>query len=85
MLPFLEPKKISSVIIARRGKPDLETSPEVDMGEDKVDPGLKEAAEDMMRAFESKSVIDLAKALKSAYEICDSYPEDHDQDMSEEE
>lgn len=83
MLPFLEPKKMSSVIIARRGKSDIESSPEVDMSEDKLDPGLKEAAEDMMRAFESKSVLDLAKAFKAAHEICESYPHEDESQIEE--
>lgn len=85
MLPFLEPKKITSVIIARRGKPDLEASPEVDMSEDSMDPGLKEAAEDVMRAFETKSVTDLAKALKSVFEICDASPHEEGEHINEEE
>lgn len=81
MLPFLEPKKTVSIIIARRGKPDLESQPEVEAGEDKIHPDLKEAAEDVMRAIQSKSVIDLAKALQSAFQICDAMP--HDEDESE--
>lgn len=84
MLPFLEPKHMSTTIIARRGKPDLEASPEKDMTED-IDPGLKEAAEDLMRAVESKSVIDVAKALKSAFEICDAYPHQEGEHTNEEE
>ena len=74
MLPFLEPKKIVSVMVSRRGKTPVETQPEVEMGENKVDPSLKEASEDILRAIESKSVIDLAKAIQSAFYICDSYP-----------
>lgn len=85
MLPFLEPKKMTSVIIARRGKPDLETAPEVDMSQDKMDPAMKAAAEDVMRAIEGKSVHDLARALQSAFEICDSMPHEEGPHFEEEE
>jgi hypothetical protein len=83
MLPFLEPKKITSVIIARHGKPDLETHSEEESPDSDLDPGMKMAAEDVMRAFESKSVIDLAKALHSAFQIFDSMP--HEEGPHEEE
>lgn len=81
MLPFLEPKRITSSIIARRGKPDLESSPEVEAPGQEVHPALKSAAEDILSAIEHKSVIDLAKAIQSAYDVCESY-EDEDSDNS---
>ncbi len=73
MLPFLDSKKIVSVIAARKGKSDMEVKPEVEAVGGEIDPGLKSAAEDIMRAIESKSVIDLASAIKAAFEVCDSY------------
>lgn len=74
MLPFLEPKKITSIIIARRGKSNLQATPEVNAPGQDSHP-LMEAAEDIMRAFEHKSVTDLAHALQATYEICESQPE----------
>ena len=88
MLPFLEPKKMSSMVIARHGKSDLDAHPEIDH-DDSIDPDMKEAAADVMRAFESKSVIDLAKALHSAFMIFDAMPhvegehEDNEEDYGE--
>lgn len=75
MLPMFEPKKMASVISSKRGKPDLDVAVEVEIPGSEIDPGLQEAAEDIMRAIESKSVIDLAKAIKSAIECVDSAEE----------
>jgi len=74
MLPMFEPKKVVSVISARRGKPDVEVSAEVEAPGSEIDPGLKEAAEDMLRAFQDKSVLGMAMALKAAFECCDAAP-----------
>lgn len=72
MLPFLDKKKTVSVIMSKRGKnPDIEVNSEVEAPESDLDPSLKMAAEDILRAIETKSVIDLAKALKSAYGACE--------------
>lgn len=78
MLPFLEPKKAVSVIVARRGKSDLEASPEVEAPGSEMDPGLKEAASDLMRALDERSVMGVAQALKAAFDICDSYDDEED-------
>lgn len=82
MLPFLDKKRISSVIIAQRGKDNVEVSPEVESGEG-VDEGLKQAAEDVLRAINSNSVVDLAHALKAAYEMCASCEESPVQEDSD--
>lgn len=75
MLPFLEPKKIVSVISSRRGKnPDIEVNAEVEAPGQEMDAGLKAAAEDLLRALDTRSAIDLAKAFRAAFEICDAYP-----------
>lgn len=76
MLPMFDHKKIVSVIAARKGKPDVEINTEVEAPGSDMDPGLKAAAEDMLRAFESRSVMDMAKALKAAYECCEASPAD---------
>jgi len=72
MLPFLkDPKKIVSVISARKGKADVKVNPEVEAPGGEMHPGLKAAAEDFLRGIESKSPIDIAKAFKAAFEACD--------------
>lgn len=86
MLPMFDHKKIVSVIASKRGKnPDVEVAAEVEAPGQEMDPALKAAAEDILRAISTKSVIDLAKALRAAYEVCESYPhEDNSQaEMSE--
>lgn len=81
MLPFLQPKKIVSVISSRRGKnPDIEVNPEVEAPDSKMDPALKMAAEDLMRAVESKSVIDTAKALRDAFQALESAPHEENEE-----
>lgn len=91
MLPFLEPRKITSIIIARHGKSDLEGNPELEAPdgssseEEGLDPDFKEAAADVMRAFENRSVIDLARALKAAFELFDSGPHSEDEHEEDEE
>lgn len=75
MLPWLEKKKSVTVYKSTKGKsPDMEMNSEVEAPDSEMDEGLKEAAEDILRAINSKSAMDLAKAIKSAFEICDSYP-----------
>lgn len=79
MLPFLKPKKISSIIIARRGKDTAsEMSNETEAPSSKVHEGLKSAAEDVINAIESKSAIDLASALQSFFEMCGEMPAEED-------
>lgn len=69
---------------ARHGH-NTEVKPEMEMGEDKVHPELKEAAEDILRAIQNKSVIDLARALEMAFYVCDSYPHEEGSHMEDEE
>lgn len=68
--------------MSRRGKgPDVEVASEVEAPDSQMDPALKEAAADILRAIETKSVMDLAKAIKAAYEICDSSQEEQEPQM----
>jgi hypothetical protein len=78
MLPMFNHKRTVSIIMAKKGKPDLEANPEVEAPGQEVDSNLKDAAADVLRAIESKSVVDLAKALESAYESCGSGDEESD-------
>lgn len=85
-LPFLEPRKMSAMIIARRGKPDLETAPEIEAPGHEMNPEIKDAGQRVMSAFEAKSVVDLCKALQDFFEACDSMPHEegeHEEEMGE--
>lgn len=72
MLPMFDKKKVASVVISRMGKKDQEVSPEVEASGQEIDPSLKEAGMDVLRAIEAKSPVALAKALQAAYQLCES-------------
>ncbi len=75
MLPFLSPKSVASVISSRKGKhPDMEVKIEHEAAGGEIDPELKTAAEDVLRAIENKSVVDLANALEAIFHIADKEP-----------
>lgn len=69
MLPFLEPKKLSSVIVANR-KPSGAIVPDKEEGDE--DSALMSAAEDLISAVHSKSASSVAAALRAAFDICGS-------------
>lgn len=81
MLPFLKPKKISSVIIASRKK-DGTVMPEHEEGEN--DAGLMAAAEDLISAVHSKDSSAVASALKAAFEIMEEMPHEEGPHLNEE-
>lgn len=73
-LPFLNPKKIVSVVTAK-------TKPEggiEDTGrEDEMDPGILSAAEDLIRAIHAKDSHAVVEALEAAFQMLDQdYPEE---------
>lgn len=74
MLPFLDKKKIAGAILTKRGKADVQVAPEVEAPDSDMDAGLKECAEDILRAIEHKSVMDLAMALHAFFEMADAMP-----------
>jgi hypothetical protein len=63
MLPFLQPKKMAGMIIAKY-KPEGKTEPGVEEGE--MDHGLMAAAEELISAIHAKDATAVAKALESA-------------------
>lgn len=79
MLPFLNSKKTVTAIIAKRGKSSVEVKPEVEAHGNEMDPGLKTAMEDLLRAIEEKSVIDMGKAFQAAMECAESSDADSDE------
>lgn len=71
MVPFLKPKHISAVIIAKH-KPEGGIEDMHEEGEDH--PALMSAAEDLISAVQMKDAKAVAEALKAAFQIVDSEP-----------
>lgn len=82
MLPFLQPKKMASVIIASR-KPSGEITPEHEEGEH--EPGLMSAAEDLISAVHAKDASAVASALSAAFEMMEEQPHEEGPHIGEEE
>ena len=78
MLPFLDKNRAAGVIMERIGKRSLEAKSEQESGNG-MNPDMKEAAEDVMRAMQEKSVIDLAYALHAFFMICESLPHEENE------
>lgn len=76
MLPFLDKDRAVGLIVSKRGNKEMEVAPEVKAPGSELDPGLEAAAEDLLRAINEKSVLGIAHALKSAWEICESYEDE---------
>lgn len=68
MLPFLQPRKITSMLIANR-KPEgsIEVEPAKEM-----DHGLLSAAEDLIKAIHAKDAQGVASAMKACTQLCDN-------------
>lgn len=78
MLPFLKPKKIASVMIAKVS-PDGEIKSSHEDGEET--PELMGAAEALLSAISLKDAKAVAEALKAAHEICSAgYEEKEEQE-----
>lgn len=83
MLPFMQPKKITSVLV---GKKNPDSSLELEASEE-MDAGIMSAAEDLIRAVHSKDAKAVAGALQSAFEMMDAMPHEegpHLDEMGEE-
>lgn len=75
MLPWLEPKKMSSVIIQRRGKSDLhDAATEVPADKSNHNQSLETACEDLLKAIDERSVLSMTKAFKDAFDALESQP-----------
>lgn len=84
MLPFLDRKKMVTTLMSRRGG-SFEAANEMEAPGHEMHPDLKAVAEDVMQAIQNKSVLDLAKALKHAFEVCDAEPHAEGEHTNEEE
>lgn len=81
MLPFLNAKKISSIVIAKRGQLAHEVSPEVEApSQEGMNADLKMAAEDLLRAVDHKSVLGVCSALQAAFAACDQDEDEENED-----
>lgn len=75
MLPFIDSKKSVGHIMSQRiGKPAVELKAEKMAEGGEVDPAIQSVGEDLLAAIESKSAIDIAKALHAAFQIYESMP-----------
>ena len=81
MLPFLKPKAMSGVIIARKKADGGGIEPMHEEGEH--EPGLMAAAEDLISAFHMKDAKAVADALVAAFHVADLMP--HEEGPHEEE
>lgn len=71
MLPFLQPKKMSSIIMAK-ARPGGPVEPIAEEGSEA--PELMAAVEDFIGAVHAKDVAGAAAALRSAFDCCESMP-----------
>lgn len=67
MLPFLSKPKSQVGVIVKERAPDKEPQDET---------GLEACAQDLHDAIKSSNIKQIASAIKSAIEICNSTPED---------
>lgn len=72
-LPFLKPRKLASVIIAKV-KPEGNVEPMHEEGDEQ--PELMGVAESLISAVHAKDAAAVAEALRAAIEICESYEHD---------
>jgi len=77
MLMFGDKKKPITMIMAKIGKkPDnMEKAPMEDGAEQDSSVGAEAAAEELMKAIESKSAAGIVEAFKSLMELCESESE----------
>ena len=86
MLPFLQPKRITSIIVQRANKSNLhDVKPEHEIEKDEEHLGLEACAEDLLKAIDERSIMGIKKALKNAFEILDSEPHVEGPHIEEEE
>lgn len=69
MLPFLKPKTVAGLIVAKR-KPDGGKMEQYSEGNE--DMGLESAAEQIIQAINAKDSKSLASAIRAAFTIIDS-------------
>ncbi len=81
MIPFMEPKKLASVIVAKR-KPSGETEIKGEEGE--AMPEAVMLAEELIRAVHAKDAEAVAEALEAAFMHFDSEPHVEGKHLEEE-
>lgn len=71
MLPFLKPRQIGAVMIAKKSDQGIQDQ----HSETEYDPGLHAAMEDFSRAHGSKDVEGMVRSLSAAFDILSSRPD----------
>lgn len=71
MLPFLQPKKLATSLIARFNE---KNSTEVEGSEGEPMPELVAAMERLISALNMKDATSAADAFEEAFNVCESYP-----------
>lgn len=75
MLPFLKPRKLGTVMMAKaHSDGDVESLGE----EGEMHPGLVSAMDDFLSAHSQKDSTAMAKAMHSFHSICSSTPDEGD-------
>lgn len=77
LLPFLKNKKRDAAVIVQERAPD---APQEDSGSS----AMEAAAQDILRAISQNDYKHLAMALQSAFDICQSQPQDEAPSLDEE-
>jgi hypothetical protein len=75
-------KRATTLILSRlsNGKrAEMPVNPEVEAHPDPNDEPLTIAAQDVMQAFNDKSILKLRDAMKAFFDLCDSMPEEGDE------
>lgn len=78
-LPFLNARKIASVVMAKHSPDGIEVMNE----EGEPMPEMMSAAEDLLSAIAMKDAKKVAECLHAAFQICDSMPVEEDQQLGE--
>jgi hypothetical protein len=78
MLPFLDRKKMISTIMDNRKGKSVAVSPEAQAPDGEMDQALHDAGHALLAAIESKSPIEIGRALRAAIEACEESESDGD-------
>lgn len=72
ILPFLQPKRVGAMLIAKHKLSTGGSAAEPQQEEGESHPGVMSAAEDLISAVHAKDATAVAKALEDAFALLDS-------------
>ncbi len=81
MLPFLKHKQVSALIISKRTPDDTAGKAEHAAGDEMHE--LEGICEDILRSITAKDAKALARSIKDAFEVADSYPHEEGEHTDE--